>query len=73
MAYKEVFTCDMCGTSKGKNNHWFLGRIPIKNTNSCNNIYVKPFDEDTAKLDTVATLCGEACVHRFISQHLAEL
>lgn len=66
--YKEnPITCDRCGASNEANgNGWFMviqgpGRVEIR-----------PFSMPLARKNTPA-ICGENCLHRFLSPYLEKL
>lgn len=72
MAYSAEFTCDICGAERSSENHWYQAGIskgfPI-------GISIFKFYELDARDSNSRNkhLCGEACVHKFISQNLASL
>jgi hypothetical protein len=66
MAYSGQFTCDVCGSQKKVTNNWYLVSL-----DKC--ITVWPFDADNARQKRFATLCGENCLQKFVSQHLDRL
>lgn len=69
MAYKEVFTCDVCEAQRQKSNHWFIGSI------SQHHLMLETFTVSGAKdgLNNTFLFCGEACVSKWISANLASL
>jgi hypothetical protein len=67
MARVETVTCDVCGVSKGVNNHWFI----IMSTLS-NSIVVDSADRRSIYVD-VTDVCGEACVLRKVSELIAKM
>ena len=64
MGIKTSYECDICHTEKKDSNNWYMVSVE-----SC--ILIWPFKQN--KLDNKVILCGEACVHKFISQNLATL
>ena len=61
--------CDICGAVKQQTNHWYLADISIDN----GLLDIRPFDLQMAQEFNLSILCGEACVHKYISQNLASL
>lgn len=72
MAREIVYKCDMpdCAQVRTPTNHWFLA----SDTRYGSLLVIVPFTEELAN-DSYnrICLCGEACVHKFISQNLASL
>jgi hypothetical protein len=64
MAFVERFTCDSCGATKGPENHWFLIRLT-------DSLQIMVWSVLGAKKHV--SLCGEACVIKWVSQHLTQL
>ena len=71
MPREVTYKCDICGTIRGPSNHWFCAWIYIPTV--IPSIEIKPFDEKDMDYSGIKILCGEACVHKFISQNLAAL
>lgn len=82
MARQVVYECDMpgCSATRTPTNHWFLTEIITNDDFQYSQIKIYPFYEllaedksasNSAKSMTI--LCGEACVHKFISQNLSSL
>ena len=75
MGTKTIYECDICHTEKKDSNHWYLGRIQDMFSEAENQSFhmlqIVPFDLSMAHNWII--LCGEACVHKFISQNLATL
>jgi hypothetical protein len=57
----------VCGIHKKVSNKWFLVEA------SDVRITILGFDSKTAKLESVAALCGENCLQRYLSQKLVSL
>ena len=70
MACQVTFTCDVCSTVRGLTNNWYLAR-----TKEYQHLVITviPFDYDMAREGHYMVLCGENCVHTFISQNLSTL
>ena len=70
MGYAISFTCDICGAPKKETNHWFVARV-VNNLDGTGESYLKisKFTTEDAKLGR-SVLCGETCVHKFISQNI---
>lgn len=81
MAKKVVYECDMpgCGAVRTPTNHWFIAEcIKTELDPYSTQIRIYPFRESVIEYKSVlssgmAILCGEACVHKYISQNLAAL
>lgn len=69
MKLPNPYACDICKQTKKDSNNWFKGQlrgggigiVPWRESN----------DSDTA--EEVADLCGEACVHEWISRNLSKI
>ena len=67
MAHASQFCCDVCGIRKNVLNKWFLVE------GLYDRITILAFDNETAKQENVAALCGENCLQRYLSQKLVSL
>lgn len=67
MAYTRQFTCDQCGIHKKLVNKWFL----VEASGAC--ITILAFDNDKAQHGHFATLCGENCLQKYLSEKLVLL
>jgi len=81
MARKVSDECDIlgCNSVHTPTNHWFQVRKAL-----AGNIIIEPYNEEEIDFDyknrvlkgeksTYILLCGEECVHKYISQNLASL
>jgi hypothetical protein len=81
MGRKVIYECDMAGCEQTRkpSNHWFLAENIESLENQYSQIRIYPFTEKMAEVkseiskDGMKVLCGEACVHKYISQSLASL
>lgn len=74
------FSCDICGTKKGNNNHWFLAWlsddaiVPQITTEITRNLAVPQslviakWDEIAARQLEVTHLCGESCTLKMVQR-----
>jgi hypothetical protein len=77
MARKVIYECDMAGCEQTRkpSNHWFVA------FKACGNaLNIQPLNEEEITIQIESgivqvpvILCGEACVHKYISQNLASL
>ncbi len=77
MAKEVIYRCDVCGSVRQPSNKWFLG---FDTSDGFSSIALRPFDEKEIRQydggytgGTTKILCGENCVHKFISQNLSFL
>lgn len=77
MGIKSVVSCDNCGVEKPPNeNGWFLALFNFRQTESKmdNRLIIRSFSqqfaEDQRDWDI---LCGEACIHEWISKNLSRI
>ena len=68
MGNGQPWKCDMCNTPKKETNHWFIGRVVMDQYETY--LKIVHFKEFNAKLTGRVVLCGEGCVHKFVSQSL---
>ena len=74
MAKIETYACDVCGKQKGETNNWFVGVLVSSTPSIFSRIVLAAFSNAAIGDDTEWThLCGESCVHKFVSQNLASL
>lgn len=69
MSREIIYKCDNCGIVRGPSNNWFIAVI----STATHLITVAPFNENDADGFGNKLLCGEECVHKFISQNLISL
>lgn len=76
MAREVVYKCDIpgCTSVRTPTNHWFAAQFS-QSTNPYDRQYfnIMAFTDDIRDWGSLILLCGEACVHKFISQNLAAL
>jgi hypothetical protein len=73
MGYIEEVSCDICGKVKGATNHWFLASKPEHPLTI--SIVILPFSKQEVKDSSYTrdVICGEGCLHKWISLHSVEL
>ncbi len=66
--------CDGCGAWKGEANGWLLGAYADAHGDASlpRVLGFCRWDDRVAKLDGVMHLCGEMCMQKMLSEHLAE-
>jgi hypothetical protein len=74
MSCQSVFTCTTCGSQRGESNHWHLANVFLASEldgpdASGNIIAIQAWDSEIA-VKSEAHLCGESCVHAFLSKWL---
>jgi len=65
MAWVKQFTCDVCGKQKGSVNHWWIGYA----SNGCGYM-VSQWQESLASNEEVASLCGQECAVKKLSEYM---
>lgn len=64
MAIEIVYTCDVCGKTKGPANHWW--RVDF---NGIKSLGIHPFSS-TSERPEDQHLCGEGCVLKRVTEYM---
>lgn len=62
---KQSISCDMCGVQKREANHWFLAN------QESGELHVSQWTSKNLLCPGTKHLCGENCLHKFLSEFLA--
>ena len=62
---KQSISCDMCGVQKREANHWFLAN------QESGELHVSQWTSKNLFSPGTKHLCGENCLHKFLSEFLA--
>ena len=65
----DSFACDVCNKTKGETNHWILALTD----NTKHTITLRSFNIKIAKQGLHSILCGEGCLHKYISENSSKL
>lgn len=60
----KTIICDVCGTQKKEANHWFRAVCPVYGMIKL----IGPSIEYINDTGSLFDICGETCVHNFVSQ-----
>ncbi len=69
----EAVTCDICGRAKQETNHWFVAICRHGIISICPTWATAFYAAITESPDERQDLCGEDCLHKWLSAHLPEL
>ena len=67
MSVTKKYSCDVCGAERKEANHWFLVYAPLDTTKS---IFITAFSFANAEREEAINICGESCLHKWISSNL---
>jgi len=68
MAIETIAKCDLCGAVRQACNHWFLGR----HGGGRQSLVILSYSLSEAH-EGGDILCGEGCLHKWLTQNLGEL
>lgn len=66
MSWRRVASCDVCGTLRTNANHWWIA-MPVDT-----GITLLPWDDTIAGVSTAIHLCGEDCLHKYLSNFIGQ-
>ena len=71
MGVKTAVTCDICSREKKETNHWYMATV--HNSMGTARLIVYPLSIQDTQSKGARVLCGEECVHKYVSQNLSIL